>query len=59
MSPLEQQARKLRDKVYCCDISDAQWENVKEAWMRDIEWLEKQSPLRCEYPASRMNGFAA
>lgn len=40
---LEAEARRLRDQVYGTPISDKEWENCKQNWMRDIEWLRAQT----------------
>jgi hypothetical protein len=37
---LEQETRRLRDAIYGKQ-TEKNWENCKEDWMKDIEWLRK------------------
>ena len=39
---LEQEARRLRDKLFVIPCSDKSWNDLKDHWMRDIAWLRSQ-----------------
>lgn len=31
--------RAMRDRVFGSPISDKEWENCRENWMKDVPWL--------------------
>jgi hypothetical protein len=42
MNASETEVRALRDRVYGKPISDKEWLNCKEAWMKDAAWLQSR-----------------
>ena len=43
METLEQECRRLRDEIYGIKISDESWNNIKDKWLADLDWLRKQT----------------
>lgn len=42
--PLESHVRRLRNFVYGQTISEDEWRNCRDSWMRptEVKWLEEQ-----------------
>jgi len=40
---LEQETRRLRDAIYGKETEN-NWENCKDNWIADLEWLRKHAP---------------
>ena len=39
----EREARRLRDIIYGSKSSDKNWEECKENWIKDLEWLRRMT----------------
>lgn len=39
---IEKVVRRMRDIVYGKPISDHEWQNAREHWLKDIPWLMKE-----------------
>lgn len=45
-SPIEEEARRLRDLIYGKPSTDGNWDGCKEHWMKDVFWLRQNRPRK-------------